>query len=258
MRIGIVSDLHAEFWKARDFAVMQSKLRATLAGSDIILLAGDIDHGDRAVDTAHTLFPDLPVFMVAGNHEFYGSDYDTVRARLTSKDNVRVLQQETIDLTPLGAPVRLIATTLWTDFNLMLDPDIAMFHASRTMNDFRLIQYCHRRLRPQDTLLWHNTERTWLLEQIKRPFAGKTIVMTHHAPAALAVLDPFIDDPLSPSFASRIEDDLIRYHVDLVVWGHTHQSVDRLIDQTRFLSNQTGYIRGDRSETGDYGQITEI
>lgn len=258
MRIGIISDLHAEFWTHRDFPVMQAKLRATLAGSDLILLAGDIDLGDVAVKTAHFLFPDVPVFMIAGNHEFYSGDYATVRASMTSKDLVRVLQQETVNLTTLGEPVRLIATTLWTDFNLMRDPDIAMFHANRSMNDFKLIQHCNRKLRAQDTLAWHNIERAWLLEQVQRPFAGKTIVMTHHAPVSFAVLDPFIDDPLSPSFASRIEDDLISDNVDLVVWGHTHGVVDRLIDNTRFVSNQTGYIRGDHNETGHYGQVIEI
>jgi hypothetical protein len=60
-----------------------------------------------------------------------------------------------------------------------------------------------------------------------------------------------------------MDDLLIRDDLALVVWGHTHHCVDRTIDKTRFVSNQTGYpgwVSGltQPTETGEFGQIIEL
>ena len=82
IKIGLVSDLHTEFWKPADHQAIGPRLQASLADADLILLPGDIGIGRAGYDIAETLFPNRPVYMVAGNHEFYGGNYETVLADL--------------------------------------------------------------------------------------------------------------------------------------------------------------------------------
>lgn len=86
MRIQILSDLHLELW--RDAPKQAKELLGAvqpdidISRPDVVVLAGDIDVGDRAVAWADQTFPNLPVIYVHGNHEAYGQKLDTLKARL--------------------------------------------------------------------------------------------------------------------------------------------------------------------------------
>ena len=49
---------------------------------DAVVLAGDIDTGDRAVQWASKSFSGTPVIYVAGNHESYGHSIDRVEEKI--------------------------------------------------------------------------------------------------------------------------------------------------------------------------------
>ncbi len=257
MKIGIVSDLHAEFWNPFHGHIVMKRIREALADAELLLLAGDLNVGLDAVATARQLIEQRPACVVAGNHEYYHHSYvvtlSSLIAQLPEFLNCRVFA------TVIGGvAVRVIGCTLWTDFNLFGQPALALLDAQNSLNDFRLIAYGERPFKPADSLMIHQLEWAWLLGQVDQPFDGKTIVLTHHAPVSFAIAPHYVNDRLSPCFASRLEDQLLGKGVDLVVWGHTHHSVDRLIEGTRFVSNQTGYYQSGKSETGDYGTIVEI
>lgn len=260
VKIGIVSDLHSEFW-IPGYELIGSRVQSQLADVDIILLAGDIGVGEMGIQTARSLFPTKPLFMVAGNHEFYEGDYDAVLERLheaASRLDVTFLHKAVATKRVGDVDIRIIGTTLWTDFDLHGNPPLALLDAT-ALNDFRLITYKGRVLRPSDTLAWHQDERRWIFERLDEPAPETlTILLTHHAPVSFAIGPQFVGDNLSPCFASRMEQGLLRDDL-LVVWGHTHHCVDRIIERTRFISNQTGYPVGRtfRTETGQYGQVIE-
>lgn len=263
MLIGLVSDLHSEFWRPSDHPII-ANIQTALADADLILLPGDIGVGSHSVITARLLFPDKPVFLLAGNHEFYQGDYHTVlnELRTAATGNLHFLHQSVATIEVKGTPVRIIGATLWTDFELLGTFDLSLLDARR-LNDFRLIRYESRVLRPADTVIWHHEQRQWLLKTLDTKFDGITIVMTHHAPVSFASGPKYVGDALSPCFASRIEDKLVRSDLPLVVWGHTHHCVDQTIETTRFVSNQTGYpgwASGSTAltETGEFGQIIEL
>lgn len=262
IKIGLVSDLHSEFWREGDHRIIDL-IQQRLADADIILLPGDIGVSAEGIRLARSMFQGKPVYMLAGNHEFYDGDYHAVLDELhtNSGDNVEFLHKTVAILNIDGTTIRIIGTTLWTDFALYGTPELSMLQAH--INDFRLIRYQGRLLRPIDTLEWHEAERQWLLDQVNTKFDGLTIVMTHHAPVSFACAPQYLNDAVSPCFESRMEHLLIRPDVALVVWGHTHHCVDRVIDTTRFVSNQTGYpgwATGSNSptETGEFGQIIEL
>lgn len=256
MKLGIISDLHTEFWHDRGFRMIGGAVRERLATADIILLPGDIGVGINSIHAAQRLFPDKPVFMVAGNHEFYYFDYATCLANLqaAASTNVHLLHKTVVEL----GHVRIIGTTLWTDFDLFGTPDLSQLQAQGSLNDFRLIRHQDRPLRPADTIEWHAEQWAWVKAALDQPFDGYTILMTHHAPVSFAIAERFVNDALSPCFASRLEPQLVRDDLPLVVWGHTHSCIDRTIGGTRFFSSQTGYPVWPSTETGDYGQIIEV
>jgi predicted phosphodiesterase len=264
LKIGIVSDLHAEFWESRHFAGVGVKVQQRLADADLILLAGDIDNGPFSVRTARQLFPTGPVCLVAGNHEFYQRVHEKTLAALAKEatgSNIFFLHRDSYVATIKDRPLRVLGVTLWTDFALLGTPDLSMLDAKIGLNDFRLIANAATGhiLTPADTLLWHQADKAWLLAELDKPFDGVTIVLTHHAPVNFAIHPKFINDRLSPCFASKLENILARDSVDLVVWGHTHHSVDQMIGPTRFLSSQTGYVRHtDLVETNDFGTIISL
>ena len=260
IKVGIISDLHSEFWRPTHFAEVREMVCEALDGADLILMPGDIGIGAQSVELAADWFPKTPVFMVAGNHEFYGGNYETVLEDLSNTDcHGRFFHRTTATLTIRDVPVRIIGATLWTDFELFGDATLGMLDASRMLNDYRMIRHdgwCA--LRPQDTLKWHQLERAWIISQLDDIFDGITILMTHHSPVSFAIGPQYVNDALSPAFASRMETLLLRDDLPLVVWGHTHHCVDRLIDKTRFVSSQTGYIQRAGVETNEYGKLIEV
>ena len=69
MKIQLASDLHLEFLRNLD---PKERLIEPAEGADVLILAGDIASGSRAI----SLFKDwpAPVIFVAGNHEYYGRE----------------------------------------------------------------------------------------------------------------------------------------------------------------------------------------
>lgn len=264
LKIGIVSDLHTEFWDKRHFRAggLCGRVYETLKDADLILMAGDIGNGAEAIEFVKMIFTNMPVCFVLGNHEFYQNDYHETLAAIrqaAAGSNVVVLDKDEYRGMISDHPVRVLGTTLWTDFALHGTPDLSILDGKRSLNDFKLIRFNGRTLLPQDTVIWHNEDRDWLFAALDTAFDGTTIVLTHHAPVSFAISENYVGDALSPCFASRLEDRLIRDDLALVVWGHTHHSVDRTIEQTRFISSQTGYARNHLDvETGCYGAVVEI
>lgn len=77
--------------------------------------------------------------------------------------------------------------------------------------------------------------------ELEKEFAGPTIVVTHHLPAAPSVASQFLNDPLNPAFASRLEGLIEKFQPALWVDGHTHVACDYEIFGTRVVCNPRGY-----------------
>lgn len=77
MKLQIVSDLHLEFLQG---PFPGERLISPAVDADILILAGDIANGTQAIE----LFKNwpVPVHHLAGNHEFYGSNFERTGADL--------------------------------------------------------------------------------------------------------------------------------------------------------------------------------
>jgi predicted phosphodiesterase len=248
MRIHVLSDLHLEF----------AEFCAPVAGADVVVLAGDIDVKGRAVQWALQRFT-CPVVLVAGNHDFYGSNFASVERRMRAAargSNVHVLENESVVI----QGVRFLGATLWTDYQLTGNAPLAQWDALRSMNDFRRIRNgCFRKITPADLLERHRASRRFLETALAEPFEGKTVVVTHHAPCELSLSERFRRAPghLNAAYASRLEP-LMGPNVALWVHGHTHDSCDYEVYGTRVVCNPRGYAPDDTNKAFDAGLVVTL
>jgi predicted phosphodiesterase len=195
-----------------------------------------------------------PIVIVPGNHEYYDSVMQTSRAAMQASKpaNVHVLSPGEVLLA--DGRIRVLGCTLWTDFQLPVSSSSsgsleqkgrAMSAAREAVRDYRWIRIeepggLRRQLTPADTLALHLAERAWLLSKLREPFAGQTVVVTHHAPSAESVAPKYAEAWTTPAFVSQLPDEFFETAA-LWVHGHTHTSFDYVRGRTRVVCNPRGY-----------------
>lgn len=229
-RIQLVSDLHLEFM---DFTLPETD-------ADVIVLAGDIHLKAKAIEWI-SRNTQKPVVYVAGNHEYYkGSLGHTFKKmkELCQGTNIHLLENESVVL----AGVRFLGATLWTDYRLTGNEPLAMWDAQQNLSDFRTVRDEHyRKVRPYQLSERHMRTRNFLESAITEPFEGNTVVVTHHAPSGISIPERYRDskDHVTASYASNLEH--LMDKVAVWVHGHIHDSVDKMIGDTRVICNPRGY-----------------
>ncbi len=234
MRIFVISDVHIEF---EPFDISPND-------ADIIVLAGDIGLGLRGLEWAASNFNDKPIIYVPGNHEYYGEAIPRLTEQMKKRGSdigVHVLDCDSIEVNGY----RIYGTTLWTDFLLFGKPAMGEYRAQQSMNDYRRIRVSptYRRLRPRDTSSMHFKMRRWLESEIEKGRTENAIIVTHHAPSIRSLKPMTRHEEVSVAFASHLDSLVKRSSAKLWIHGHTHQSIDYMIGNTRVLSNQRGYPR---------------
>jgi len=243
MRLLILSDLHHELWREK-----APQIDLTISRPDVVILAGDINSGAKAVLWASDAFAGTPVLYVSGNHEAYGKNLDDVQhdieAACMAAPNVHFLNCSEY----IHENVRFIGATLWTDFKLFGDGTRAdaMREAELAMTDYKRIRLAkegYRKLRATDTAQLHALHKSWIKKKLAESFAGGTVVITHMAPSIQSVPEQFLCDLSSAAYASQLED--LVCQADLWIHGHMHETADYKIGKCRVVCNPCGYIAPD-------------
>ena len=246
MKLHILSDLH--------LGVQGMAQPATDA--DVVILAGDISRPERAA--AWALAFGKPVIYVIGNHEFYGSSLPEVKAafhRLLDGTQVHLLDDSAVEL----GGVRFLGATLWTDFLAHGEGE----RQAEAMRQTREFMYDFKRVRtgpgadaplltPEDTTRLVAASSRWLDAELNRPFAGPTVVVTHHAPTLHSIHPRFVGSPINAAFVSDAAWLLKGRRAQLWIHGHTHDSFDYEVDGTRVLCNPRGYARDGKVENARF------
>lgn len=247
MKLHILSDLHTEF---SDFDPPDTD-------ADVIVLAGDIGVGTAGVEWAAGQYPQTTVVYVPGNHEFYEHDIGSTEAmKAAAPANIHVLNNDVFEL----GGVRFLGTTLWTDFRFYGDEQarLSRQHAMDFIEDFKSIRNGERRFTPEESVLLHEKARSWLVNELRRDFAGTTVVVTHHLPASPSIAGQYRNHPLNPVFASRLEDVIEEHRPELWIHGHTHVACDYEICGTRVVCNPRGYPSEASAKGFSPGLVVEV
>ena len=234
MKILIYSDVHLEF----------SSFEASSCDYDVVILAGDIGVGIQGVEWALAAFNETPVIYLFGNHEFYHhnlTDVKTAAKDLARGTNVHVLDDDSVVIDG----VNFLGSTLWTDFNLYGNSVLAKSMAQMYMNDYRVIKFENRYLLPDDTESFFHASKKFLISEVMNSLDqnSKIVIATHHAPSRLSLKGERIDDEFAVAYASSMDEFIGQCGAGLWVHGHTHESADYRIGDTRVVSNPRGYSR---------------
>lgn len=251
---GLASDLHM------DFRGMNQEFFEWRG--DALLLAGDLAEEDklRKMDDFWSRVADMAeqVYVVAGNHEHYGSEidetHDHLRNYLARFSHVHLMENDVRFL----HGVAIFGATMWTDFEG--GNPMRILEATDAMNDYRKIRIKksgYTKLRPLHTMAKHQATLTALDEVVKSHPETPMVVMTHHAPSYRSVPERFKSYTLNAAYASRL-DDFIEDRPQIKVWvhGHIHTRADYMIgDNCRVMVHARGYP-GENFLMGDYDPYT--
>ncbi len=251
MKLWIFSDLHLESQAPPPDLLPPPE-------ADVCVIAGDTMHGlTKAMDWAERFVaPHMPVVMVPGNHEFYGS---SVRGELAdaalgggmTRGRVHVLSDRRVVI----GGVRFVGATLWTDYALHAydivernarDREVAwaMRNAAGLMPDHSAIRgsgASDEKWLPEHARKAHFHSLQYLNWRLSQHFPGPTVVVTHHAPSPKSVHPSFDGHPISPAYASDLKGFMWRRRPDLWIHGHVHNSSDYEEGVTRVLCNPRGF-----------------
>lgn len=246
----IIADLHLDLWLAdgRDpFAAVDPGLLANL---EALIIAGDlsnkpkvrwphaIKHLSRYVDPAR-------IHLVPGNHDYFDHalDGDDRLAEIAAAAGAHLAQKTDV----VVGGIRFLCCTLWTDFELGGDAAHARRTALRGMNDYRYIRMArarYRRIWPVDTIAVHADHRRWIERRLAEPFAGRTIVVTHHCPHPDLIGD---QAELAVVYGSNMLSFIAAAKPDAWFFGHTHHRGEALEGASLVRNVSLGYpweVRG--------------
>jgi hypothetical protein len=175
--------------------------------------------------------------------------------------------------------VRFVGGTLWTDMSSRpsyMSANEAMRAAER-MNDYRLIKKGAGRskdtLRPTDTIAAHRKSVAYIESVLTTPFAGDTVLVTHHPASNRSLLGY---DPAKPGAFRDLDwcyaTDLERWFIGegmpsdyvppaLAIHGHVHANRDYVVGSTRIVANPRGYpapIIGRENHDFDPDLVVEV
>jgi predicted phosphodiesterase len=248
MRLQVLSDLHLEF----------GNYDPPPTEAEVVVLAGDIHMGRAGLEWIRRHFSRQPVVYILGNHEFYRHsipDLTHTLKRETEGSHIHVLENDAVEI----AGVTILGCTLWTDFALYGNREIAMAVADQGMPDYTAIQ-CkseQRFFRPWRAAKMFADSLEWLKTELTRHDRSRTVIVTHNAPSGRSIDAEHAGKSLSTAFASDLEGLITESGVPLWIHGHTHHNVDYRVGATRIYTNQRGYP-GKLLAGFDSGAIVEL
>ncbi len=234
-----VSDLHLEFRKEyATFTIPRAAPNLVLAG-DI----GNLAQYDAylAFLAAHTDVFDR-IFLVLGNHDFYGATLDTgfdAARRLTADPRlggrVVLLHQRRWD--DPGSAVTVLGCTLWSHI-----PPESVARVTTYVPDYKRIDGWS----VDANNAAHASDVAWLREQLAALRAEaperKVVVVSHHAPALRGTSKPMYEgSPVSAAFATDLAGTEDFAGVTAWIFGHTHYITTFETAGVTIMANARGY-----------------
>jgi Icc-related predicted phosphoesterase len=247
MKIALFSDLHSEF-------VSGSNLQHFLApmlkcDADVCVLAGDIASGRDNVKKVLRIFADAydQVVYLPGNHEYYGSSIAVFDTLEMTESNIHILNPGIVEI----RGVTFIGATLWTNFR---NDVLAEMAARSYIADFTRI----KGFTPLDAKNIHSNH----LQYIKMMYEntpGKKVIVTHFLPAEACVSERFRDGNLLNNYFANNLDSWIGNMSDTTwLFGHTHDSMDLMLGDTRLVCNPYGYINYETNNGFDFNKVIDV
>ena len=250
MRIGLLSDLHFEFQRDKGKSFVAS---CDPRGLDLLVLAGDITKMSVGFDRALGFFRkryDCPIVYVHGNHDFYGSDRETVvratKHAVAQNQGVHWLDCDILEV----CGRRILGAPLW--YAKRRPPAGSVSSPEEWAEGF--MRYYHPEAKRIVMERWPDFDcidnlSSWVYDEHARSvnffldnLREGDIAVSHMLPSRVSSPQRF-ENALSQCFFLTDMTPIIEERkAALWLHGHTHDSVDTLVGATRIVCNPYGYI----------------
>lgn len=257
MKIRPMSDLHLHYESGWE------RFQLSRVDADVIVLAGNIEFGNRGLLWAQKTFAETPVIYVLGNHEHYFHAVPELANQLREEalgTNIHVLENDAIVIDG----VRFLGCTLWTDYQILGQEFVeegrewsadaarkywieATSHASQKFNDYKLIKYrgfegddgYEYHFQPYDACELHKDSKQWLAGQLQDD-TYPTVVVTHHLPSIRSLPEDKRRSLDAPFYASALDELVASSGAALWIHGHQRHAVQYEIGETTVYCNPRG------------------
>jgi Icc-related predicted phosphoesterase len=221
MKAYVCADLHCEFHPDGGRRLVAE----ILPDAEAIIVAGDLSVAGKLRPALELLAKKYPhVVYVAGNHDYYHSSLEEVEhlRRTLDLGNVHWLEDEVAEI----AGVRFVGCTLWFGHHKA--------ELERELSDFEVIA---------DFRQWVHRKNAQSLEFLRKNVTRDSVVVTHHLPSIGSITPRYRDSALNCFFACpQAEEIVLKQSPRLWIHGHTHDSIDYQLGQTRVFCNPLGYV----------------
>ena len=226
----ILSDLHMEGYH----------FNYEYLGEDMVILAGDIHTQNRHGELFDKIPSNVQILMVSGNHSYYRGEFHSTNAKLleleTKYPNFKFLNNSSF----LYNDIYFYGGTMFTDFLLygVTDQFAMEIEAENGINDFYTIKNGDKTWRAKDHIEQHHKFVVGLKEFLD--IAGeKKVIISHFCPSVKSVHPRYGSGLLNGYFAANME----KFMGWKGYWffGHTHDSFDYKMGETRVICNPKGY-----------------
>lgn len=237
MTINLVSDIHC-----RNTNFTPNFEFEKLAPADVLVIAGDIGtfvNRDKIIKKINDNYIGedkkfKSLVYCYGNHDYYVTDHFWMKKH----GNMYCGPLVTDNHVDIKDDVVFICSCMWS-------PIFDQIRVSSGMNDYVYIRGFS--VAKCNELFEHNAQ--WILDMNKlyKDQGMKTVVVTHHLPTYQLVDDQYKGGPysyLNEAFAVmdvEWQQKFFDAGIDLWLHGHSHQFMDRTINNTRFVRNPFGY-----------------
>ncbi|KAL3420331.1 Ser/Thr protein phosphatase [Phlyctema vagabunda] len=243
----ILSDLHLEVGQQySSFVIPPSAPHLILAG-DIGRL---INYESYLAFLAKQATQFKRVFLVLGNHEFYGLSFPAGLERAQRLENEAVLNGKLVLLHQRrfnipDSEITILGCTLWSAV-----PEGSRDVVRMRVKDFEKIEDWtiddHNAAHAAD-LAWLRHQVLEMQQQNASSAEGdrlrKILVVTHHAPSIQETSSPeHVGNPWTSAFATDLLGDACWVDVKAWVFGHTHFTTRFERNGIHVVSNQRGYV----------------
>ncbi len=221
-----------EFYKDAGYSFVKN---LPVDDAEVLILAGDsvVDYKDYFNEAFEILCSKFKyVIRVLGNHDYYQgvSPQETLNSakELQNKfSNLFVLENESVTLPDENKNITFHGTTLWFSET----PESAFYKIG--LNDFRKIKTDYR---------WFYKKHEDAVIFLDKNVREGDVVITHHLPSYGCISEKWVGDPMNCFYASNLNSLIERLKPSFWFHGHSHESFDQVIYDTRFIRNPAGYV----------------
>lgn len=248
--IQIASDLHLEHLDENiDFNLIITPNK----NADILILAGDIGYPHNIQYLKFLKFCSenwKRTLLIMGNHEYYHHTFEEIDAQIDKLKRLFINVYFLHCSEYYHENLIFLGCTLWSHVLPKTKSKMSDYVNIEDINLEKLNNIAHQ-------------QYSWLKNRIEyyssNPIFNdcKIVVISHHLPSYSCISELFIGDPYNDAYANHYDD--LCSMVDTWIFGHSHSSNYKKINDCLCVSNPLGYLLSENTfENPDYSKNLTI